>query len=138
MMIKTTLVGCLYREQDVPGRQPNIAEKAGILEDYILADASVASGTASASGAVGTSGAVPPTGRMYKVEMIADDVLKKLVGKRVEVSGSVDQDDLREAGPAAVPKPDKTPGSDDIELPEFEGESIREVAGTCPATPASR
>src|ERR671925_144698 len=34
-----TLVGCVYREDQVPERKPNIAERAGILEDYILAGA---------------------------------------------------------------------------------------------------
>src|SRR4030095_291325 len=34
-----TLVGCLYQEQSVPGGTPSPAEKAGVLEDYILADA---------------------------------------------------------------------------------------------------
>ena len=28
-----TLVGCPYREQSVPGRTPNQAEKVGVLED---------------------------------------------------------------------------------------------------------
>ena len=35
-----TLTGCLYREEQIPGRKPNVAEKAGVLEDYILADVS--------------------------------------------------------------------------------------------------
>lgn len=33
----TTLTGCVYRERDIPGRSPNVAERAGVLEDYILA-----------------------------------------------------------------------------------------------------
>ena len=31
-----TVEGCLMREADVPGRRPNVAERAGIGEDYIL------------------------------------------------------------------------------------------------------
>ena len=34
-----TLVGCLYQEGQIPGRTPNVVERAGVLEDYILADA---------------------------------------------------------------------------------------------------
>jgi hypothetical protein len=34
----TTITGCVYQEKDVPGRAPNPAERAGILEDYILAE----------------------------------------------------------------------------------------------------
>ena len=38
----TTLVGCVYQEKDVPGRAPNVAERAGVMEDYILAEISPA------------------------------------------------------------------------------------------------
>ena len=41
----TTLAGCLYREESIPGRSPNVAEKAGAGEDFILADATLASRT---------------------------------------------------------------------------------------------
>ena len=34
----TTIIGCVYQEKDVPGRAPNPAERAGLLEDYILAE----------------------------------------------------------------------------------------------------
>jgi hypothetical protein len=136
----TTLSGCLYREDQVPGRKPNVAERAGVLEDYILADASVA-GTMSkpgaTPGATGTSGTTPASGNMYKVEGPPDEKLKALVGKRVEVTGRIDP----EGGPGATPgKPreDRGLGPDQINLPEFEASSIREVSGTCPATPAPR
>jgi hypothetical protein len=29
----TVLTGCVYNEKDVPGRAPNVAERAGIAED---------------------------------------------------------------------------------------------------------
>jgi hypothetical protein len=136
-----TLVGCLYRERDVPGRTPNIAEKAGVLEDYILADASV-----------GTTGKAPATGKLFKVEKIADDQLKAHVGKRVEVTGRMDPGGS--APPAArmpptggappttgtppPPKPDTGLGQDKIEIPEFEAVSIKEVPGSCPSKPAGQ
>lgn len=139
----TTMTGCVYREKDVPGRTPNVAERAGILEDYILADARAAAPEASpaepaspTAGAVGTSGMA---GKMFKLEHAADDKLSSMVGKRVEVTGRID----REAGDTAArpdnapaaPERDKNLGPDQIELPEFEVTSIREVAGTCPASP---
>jgi hypothetical protein len=136
----TTLVGCLYREADVPGRSPNIAERAGVLEDYILADASEG-GAASAprpTGTSGTAGAVPAAGKMFKIENIEDNRLSALAGKRVEVVGKIDAeaDDVRGSGANAQPQADRNPGPDAIELPEFEATTIREVAGTCPAVPA--
>ena len=130
----TTLVGCLYREDQVPGRTPNVAERAGILEDYILADASAPSGQGK-PGAVGTAGSTPPSGNMFKIEGPSDERLKALVGKRVEVTGRIDP----EGGPGATPggpRPDRGPGPDQISLPEVQATSVREIAGTCPATPA--
>jgi len=135
----TTLVGCLYREDQVPGRQPNAAERAGILEDYILADAMVPNATSArpgaTPGATGTSGNTTVTsGSMYKIENIDDDRLKALVGKRVEVVGRIDP----ERGTGGGPTADRGLGPDRVNLPEFEATSIRETAGTCAATPAQR
>lgn len=139
----TTLVGCLYREDQVPERKPNIVERAGVLEDYVLADASIATSkdkpgaTTGATGTTGTAGSAPPSGNMYKVEGPSDERLKALVGKRVEVTGRIDP----EGGPGATPgtpRPDRGPGRDEINLPEFEATSIREISGACPATPAPR
>ncbi|MGH8638924.1 MAG: hypothetical protein ACREUZ_17450 [Burkholderiales bacterium] len=131
------------------GRTPNVAERAGVLEDYILADVKPAGGSAaspSTPGAVGTSGT---SGKMYKLEQIADERLKDLVGKRVEVMGRIDAeagDTRRSPGapgagaPGAPPQPDQSVGPDRIELAEFEVTSIREVEGgaPCPAKPSSR
>ena len=136
----TTLQGCVYNEKDVPGRSPNVAEKAGVMEDYILVTSSNASATA------GTSGTTPPSptasapmasteGKAFKLEKIADERLKAVVGKRVEVTGRVDKETSAAAGTSGV-KPDRNPVSPDkIEIPEFEVVSIKEVEGTCPATP---
>jgi hypothetical protein len=134
-----TLAGCLYREDQVPGRKPNVAERAGILEDYILADASVA-GTQTKPGATpdatGTTG-TPATGNMYKVEGPPDEQLKALVGKRVEVTGRISPE-RGPVGTAGKPRPDQGLGPDAINLPELEATSAREVPGTCPAAPAPR
>jgi hypothetical protein len=128
----TTMVGCLYRERDVPGRTPNVVEKAGVLEDYILADARMA-GPGATSGAQGVA-----TGRMYKLESLRDEQLKAFVGKRVEVTGRIDAD----AGerPTGQPTRDRNPISPDaVNLPDFDATAIKEVAGgaPCPATPAA-
>jgi hypothetical protein len=152
----TTLTGCLYNEQDVPGREPNIAERAGILEDYILA-VDMPEAEPGATEAVGTAGAGDAVS-MYKVEHVDDNRLQELVGKRVEVTGRIDVDagDTAAVGTAGAadfgqpgqydqpdqaqqPQPDQNVLSPDaIELPEFEVVSIREVSGTCPPQPAAR
>jgi hypothetical protein len=137
----TTLAGCLYREDQVPGRKPNIPERAGILEDYILADASVA-GTQTKPGATpdatGTTGSTTlASGNMYKVEGPPDEQLKALVGKRVEVTGRISPE-RGPVGTAGKPRPDQGLGPDEINLPELEATSTREIAGTCPPAPAPR
>jgi hypothetical protein len=133
----TALTGCLYREDQVPGRTPNVAERAGILEDYILADVTVSDPQqqpkpAGAPASTGTAGTLPATGTMYKVENIPDDRLKTLVGKRVEVTGKIEPEGRPGAGTGGV-RPDRSLGPDAISLPEIEASSIREVSGTCPA-----
>jgi hypothetical protein len=139
------LTGCVYREKDVPGRAPNVAERAGVLEDYILAEVKPAqspgSGSSATSGATGTSGTTAaPAGTMYKLEKIADERLKAAVGKRVEVTGRIDAEASDAAGSSggapATTKTDRAIGRDRVNLPEFEVASMREVSGSCPATPS--
>ena len=135
-----TLTGCVYKEKDVPGRAPNVAEKAGVLEDYILADvrpAAASGGTAGATGTSGTTAKAP----MYKLELIADEKLQAVVGKRVEVTGRIDAEagdaKAQPATPPTTSPTDKAIGHDKIDLPEFEVSSMKEVAGNCPAMPGA-
>ena len=130
----TTLAGCLYRENSIAGRKPSVAEKAGVMEDYILFDATpVREQNRLADRPIADAGQPPdaPTaglasGRMYKITKIEDGRLKELVGKRVEVTGTIKPDN--DAKPA-----DR---STNTNLPNIDGTSIREVAGAaCPATP---
>jgi hypothetical protein len=135
----TTLSGCLYQEDSVPGRNPNVAEKAGVLEDFILADAAPArEQKRTPDRPIAEAGQPdqrpdPPaaglaTGRMYKVTSIDDERLKALVGKRVEVTGSIKVDD--DVRPGEKPANFKN-------LPNIEATSIRQLAGPeCPTTPA--
>lgn len=139
-----TLTGCVYREADVPGRTPNVAERAGVLEDYILADASPKEESSTAQSA-GTPGATGTSGlsshKMFKLEQIADEKLSDVVGKRVEVTGRIDAEaGDRSTGMAGSPsaQPDRSAGPDRIELPEFEVSSIREIEGTCPPKPEAK
>src|SRR5262249_48265173 len=116
-----TIVGCVYQEKDVPGRAPNPAERAGILEDYILAELTPAE--ASKPTATSGSGNIPTTYSMYKLEKASDSQLKAMVGKRVEVTGRVDAEAKDSTGqpPASsqTSKTDRVIGRDRIDLPEF-------------------
>lgn len=125
-----TIEGCLVREADVPGREPNIAERAGIGEDYILTNTRMIKGTAPAGRTattqragdqpVGTSGT--STG-MYEIDGIDDEQLKPHVGRRVQIDGTFDDlDEAREA----------TDRDDNDDLPEIEASAIRPASGSCP------
>jgi hypothetical protein len=134
-----TVEGCIYREQDIAGRSPNVAERAGILEDYILVAAAPVAGTPGAAGTSGTTepSAVPAAApKMFKLEHEADDKLSALIGKRVKVTGKMDIERGDKTATGA-PRSDASMGPDTIELPEFEVTSIAETAGECPAKPAA-
>jgi len=115
-----------------------VAEKAGVLEDYILADVRPAAASGGTAGAIGTSGTAAKA-PMYKLELIADEKLQAVVGKRVEVTGRIDAEagdaKAQPATPPTTSPTDKAIGHDKIDLPEFEVSSMKEVAGNCPASP---
>ena len=80
--------------------------------------------------------------KAFKLEHAADEQLKAMVGKMVEVTGKIDAekgDSARATGAASTGAASaaRSAGAapDKLELPEFEVTSIKEVAGTCPATP---
>lgn len=146
----TTVEGCVYREADIPGRSPNVAERAGVLEDYILvASADTKSGTVGTSGTTGATGTSTAKARMFKLEHADDSKLSAMVGKRVKVTGKAEMDhrDMKAPAaprtttppatnpPATTPQADRSMGPDKIELPEFEVASITEATGTCPSKP---
>ena len=113
------------REQDVPGRKPNVAERARVMEDYILTNIKIVKGAAPSGSAAeakpgekpaGTSGNTP----MYDVKGIEDSQLKSLVGQRVQIDGTVAY---------LVRSPTAKTGED---LADIRGTSIRRVTGECP------
>jgi hypothetical protein len=131
-----TIVGCVFEERNVPGRSPNIAEKIGFGEDYILAELSAAETAKPANDAN-----VPTTYSMYKLEKVADTTLKSLVGKRVEVTGTIHAEAKDASGQPSraveTNETDRAIGRDRLNLPEFEVTNIKEMAGRCPARPSS-
>ena len=123
-----TVEGCLAREADVPGRKANIAERAGVAEDYILTSTKMIKGTAPSAGAAQPSPGETPTGTagmksglLYEVEGISNDELKQNVGRRVQIDGTFDNVERAQR---------QTPGGDLVQL---KGTVIRQVTGECPA-----
>jgi hypothetical protein len=140
-----TVVGCLQHEKDVPGREPTVAERAGIAEDYLLTNAEIKSG--GKAGATGTSGTEPAAGavaakKTFKIVGMDAERLKTFVGKRVEVQGRIEDTAPRPRGTTGTPPtttpptpPERTePAQKQAgDLPQVRATNIREVAGTCPS-----
>jgi hypothetical protein len=102
-----TITGCVKPESDVPGRRPNVVERTGVTEDYILTNVKMSS-TSNVSG-IGLS-------TMYEIEGIAGAELKKHINHQVELTGRV-------AANRQV--------NDDS--PDFQATSMKMVSATCPA-----
>lgn len=103
-----TITGCLKEEKDVPGLKPNVAERAGVTEDYILTDVKMASSSKVSGIALATR---------YEIEGISKDELKKHLNHQVEITGMITQ-------PA--------PAGNDATA-DFNGTSLKMIAATCPA-----
>lgn len=103
-----TIRGCLKEEKDVPGLRPNVAERAGITEDYVLTNAKMApNSTVSGIGVAST----------YEIEGIAEAELKKHLNHEVELTGTITQ---------------ATPTGNDA-TPDFTATSLKMVSATCPS-----
>jgi hypothetical protein len=139
-----TVEGCLVREKDVPGRQANPAERAGVMEDFVLTNAKIVKGghTPPDAAATGTTGSTATgeqpagtsggTGKMFEVRGLNETELQQFIGQRVEIEGQVDPADIAErsreqASPAGEPAGD---------LPELKGMVIRKATSAAPCTPA--
>jgi hypothetical protein len=117
-----TVEGCLHREADVPGRRPNIAERAGIGEDYLLTQSRIVKGS-------GPSGETDEGGSsaIYDVQGLSVDQLKSNVNRRVQIDGTFAHEERAQKGPEV-----NGTGNDLVEL---NGTTIRSVSGDCATGP---
>jgi hypothetical protein len=102
-----TITGCVKPETDVPGRKPNVVERAGVTEDYILTNVKMAPGSA-----VSGIGLSP----MYEIEGIAGAELKKHINHQVELTGVIAADRRM-----------------DDDAPDFTAVTMKMISATCPA-----
>jgi hypothetical protein len=117
-----TVEGCLHREADVPGRRPNIAERAGFGQDYVLTDSRIVKGSPPA-GESDRRGHSP----IYDVQGLSTDQLKANINKRVQIDGAFEHEDRARKGPEV-----NGTGTDLVEL---KGTGIRSVSGDCSTGP---
>jgi hypothetical protein len=117
-----TVTGCLKAEKDVPGRRPNIAERAGVTEDYILTSVKMAQ--SSTTSGIGLA-------EMYEIEGLAEADLQKHLNHQVEITGSLATGNAmgnRGASAAAGSQ-----ASANADLPQLTATSVKMLAATCPA-----
>jgi hypothetical protein len=117
-----TATGCLKQEKDVAGARPNVAERAGVGEDFILTQAKLTKGGAGAAGA-GRKGA------MYKISGLDDEKLRSLSNQQVEVQGRLLEQTMTGQTKPTTPGPDTAPD----EVQEIRASSIKMIAATCTA-----
>jgi hypothetical protein len=120
-----TVEGCLHREADVPGRKPNIAERAGIGQDYVLTNNRIVKGSA-------PDGESRDSGHdaIYDVQGLSTNQLKANVNKRVQIDGTFEHEERARKGPEV-----NGTGNDLVAL---NGTSIRSVSGECSTGPPAK
>jgi hypothetical protein len=102
-----TLTGCLMQERDVPSRNPEKIDHAGILEDFVLTELAPAGEKPSTSGA------------MYRLDAPPASQLEPMLRRRVEVIGLT-----------STPKPQPPAGADDP-LPVLTVKAIKAGTASC-------
>ena len=68
-----TVEGCVMREEDVPGRKPNVAERAGVGEDFILTNSKMIRGSLPA-------GKPATQNVMFEIEGMSSEQIAESVG----------------------------------------------------------
>ena len=101
-----TIAGCLLKEKDVAGLKPNVAERSGVTEDYILTEVKMSPSSSVSGIAVSTR---------YKIEGITEAELQKHLNHQVELTGQLTQ--------AERTSSDATP--------DFRATSLKMLAATC-------
>lgn len=138
-----TVQGCLMREADVPGLKPNIAERAGVTEDFIITSAKIVKGSAPTGDSRSTAS------KMFEVEGLSKDQIQSNLNKRVEIDGTIEGKDEMARGDTTrspvPPRPDpsapdptpnprgmKAPADSAGDLAQLQAKNIRTVPGDCP------
>jgi hypothetical protein len=130
-----TLVGCVMRETDYrkandKGRGGPVATGLGQGNEFVLVNAAKLTPGATPPGATGQCGATT-AGEAYELTGSREKEFEKLVGRRVEISGTL-KEAKTTAGPTGQPKP--TGGFDplrqDLKIFEVEVTSFRELPAT--------
>jgi hypothetical protein len=117
----------LKQEKDVPGARPNVAERAGVGEDFILTQAKLTKQGETAPPAARAGKTAK--GAMYKISGLDDEKLRAMSNQQVEVQGRLREKTLMGATKPTTPGPTTPPD----EVQEIRATSIKMIAATCTA-----
>ena len=150
---QVTLTGCVqpeadYRRTQDAGRGGVAGTGVGVANEFVLADAAMASGGAGRPSAAATAGSTTPsaTGTAGTASTVAYELsgpnegkVSQYVGKRVEIMGRLKPAEVVGAAPTGGPTAGAPPRgvdvlSKDLQLREVEITSVKETPGTCPAS----
>ena len=129
-----TVTGCIQREADyrrstAAGRGGAAGTGLGVGNEFVLTNAAMANrppaGATPGATAPAPTGTTGSAATAYELTGPNEGKAETMVGKRVEIMGT-----LKAGDPAGGPTAD-LPGSRDLKLPELEVSSIRETTGTC-------
>jgi len=135
-----TVVGCIQREEDYRkaqnlGKGGAAGTGVGAGNEFILANATMASAGASSGAATGTAGAA---GTAYELTGPNEGKVSQFAGKRVEITGMLKPAETSGGAPTGGPTAGAPPRgvdvtSSDLKLRELEVTSVKEATGACPA-----
>jgi hypothetical protein len=148
---QVTIVGCVQSESDY--RQARDAGKGGVAgtgvgagNEFVLINASMASGApAGATGEAGSAAARPTGtagvaggGAAYELTGANEGQVASHVGKQVQIVGKLKAAEVGAAGATGGPTAGAPPRgvdvtSEDLKLRELEVTAVRETSGSCPA-----
>lgn len=117
-----TVTGCLKAEKDVAGRRPNVAQRAGVTEDYVLTNVKMAPG--STTSAIGLASS-------YEIEGIAEAELQKHLNHQVQIVGTLTPGNAQ--GNRGASAATGSAASANADLPQLHATTLTMLSATCPA-----
>jgi LPXTG-motif cell wall-anchored protein len=138
-----TLVGCIQREADYrrekdKGRGGAVGTGAGAGNEYVLINASIATPDMPAPSSAEPC-APGGKGEAYELTGNRERDLERFVGRRIEITGMLKKHETAGTTGTGAPKPTGgvDPMGQDLQLPEVNVTSFKEVAATRPPAEAA-
>jgi hypothetical protein len=138
---RVTATGCLKQERDIPGLLPNMADRVGMGEGFVLTNArltGVAASDTSPTTKYSRDMARGPSSALYAIAGLDKDKLQSLLNQQVEVTGRLETAPHSTDAAPPTAQPDKhaetegdTQAGRGEHLQQIRATAIRSTSGTC-------